>query len=87
MPPASAAAGTTTRCAAVPNASRTEVRNHQADEADGAALDHRARGQQAGQHHDDDAPAREVEPQALRGGLAGGEHVERPRDERHRERG
>jgi len=60
-----------------------QVRNHHADEADGAALDDRSRGEDAGEDHDDHAPARQVETQALRGGLAGGEHVEWPGDQAH----
>ena len=83
VPPASAAAGTTTRCAAVPKASRTRCGYHQANETDGAALYHGAGRHQAGEHDDDDAPAGEVQAEALGGGFTGGEHVERACDERH----
>ncbi len=37
-----------------------QVRDHEADETDGAALDHGARSQKAGEHHDDHSPAGQV---------------------------
>ena len=87
VPPASAAAGTTTRCAAVPNASRTRcgitrpmkpmvppwMTAPAVSRPANTTMTMRQRVQ--------------VEPQALRGGFAGGEYVERPRDQRHRQRG
>ena len=58
-----------------------EVRNHEPDEADGAALDDGARRQKPRDNHDDEAPARKIESQALRRGFTGREHVEGSRDE------
>ena len=41
----------------------------------------------AREEHDDHAPPREIETQALRRGFARGEHVQRTRDQEHQCRG